>query len=175
MMGQMINLDGQQMGIGVQSDTMYIRTAKRFSVHAGGLHSPFENDAGGMGKTVFTVSREGIEFNGRSLIPPRVLQGFAQGHLRENTAIWGVIAPYSLTLIPNHCLVRSTTNSTKETILEVTLDGIFIGSIRFVQGGNLGEFTLTGDANIPAHGHLVVKSRFGADTALSDLTFLFSE
>ena len=175
MMGQMINLDGQQMGIGVQSDTMYIRTAKRFSVHAGGLHSPFENDAGGMGKTVFTVSRDEIEFNGRTLIPPRVLQGFVQGKLLENSSIWGVIAPYDLVLVPNHCVVRSTTNCTKQTVLEVTMDGIYIGSIRFVQGGNLGEFTLTGEPEIPAQGHLVVRSQFGADTELSDLTFLFSE
>lgn len=56
---QMLNLYGTSYGIGVQSATLYLRTAQDFSVHAGGSHVNGQNSAGAGGLTLLNVSSVG--------------------------------------------------------------------------------------------------------------------
>jgi len=52
---QMLNLWSTSYGIGVQSSTLYCRSASRFSWHRGGSHSDTENDPGSGGTTAMTL------------------------------------------------------------------------------------------------------------------------
>ena len=56
---QMLNLYSTTYGIGVQSATLYLRTAQDFSVHAGGSHVNGQNAAGAGGITLLNISSVG--------------------------------------------------------------------------------------------------------------------
>lgn len=56
---QMLNLYSTLYGIGVQSATLYLRTAQDFSVHAGGSHVDGQNAAGAGGITLLNISSVG--------------------------------------------------------------------------------------------------------------------
>lgn len=56
---QMLNLYSTSYGIGVQSATLYLRTAQDFSVHAGGSHLDGANQAGAGGITLLNISSVG--------------------------------------------------------------------------------------------------------------------
>lgn len=58
---QMVNLWGSAYGIGVQSNTTYLRTFDRFAVHAGGSHSNTAGDPG-VGGTLMLDVRSGGTF-----------------------------------------------------------------------------------------------------------------
>jgi len=64
---QMIDLQGTGYGIGVQSNTAYVRTASRFSIHKGGSHTNSENSAGTGGTNLFTVTDSQILHVGKKV------------------------------------------------------------------------------------------------------------
>lgn len=57
---QMMNLYNTDYGIGVQANTLYQRSASRFSWYAGGLHSDLENSGNG-GVPLATMTSAGLE------------------------------------------------------------------------------------------------------------------
>jgi len=52
---QMLNLWSTDYGLGVQSSTLYFRSASRFSWHRGGSHSDSQNDPGSGGSVAMTL------------------------------------------------------------------------------------------------------------------------
>jgi hypothetical protein len=57
---QMINLWSTNYGIGVQNSTQYFRTDSRFSWYVGGTHSNSENEPGGVGSRLATLTSGGF-------------------------------------------------------------------------------------------------------------------
>lgn len=62
--GQHLNLYGTTYAAGIQSNTLYFRSASRFSFHVGGSHSDLENTAGTGGTVAMTLTTAGATFNG---------------------------------------------------------------------------------------------------------------
>ena len=59
---QMIDLLDASYGLGIQANTAYLRTAKRFSIHHDGTHDNAENTPGVGGSTMFTVEPSSIKY-----------------------------------------------------------------------------------------------------------------
>lgn len=56
---QMLGLYGTDYGLGVQSSTLYLRTASRLAVHAGGVHSNSASDPGSGGSLLMDLRSGG--------------------------------------------------------------------------------------------------------------------
>ncbi len=65
--GQLVNLYGTNYAIGVQANTLYQRSAARFNWFVGGSHNDNENNPGGAGSRIMSVSQSGAEIFGNRI------------------------------------------------------------------------------------------------------------
>jgi len=66
-LGQKLNLNSTDYGLGIQDSTLYARTGQNFTVYRQGEHSDTEGDAGSGGQRILQVNGSGISHRGNTI------------------------------------------------------------------------------------------------------------